>query len=354
MLRYLKGARLGLFIFLGTVCLVIAIFLIGSKEALFISSITLKTKFTRVEGLKTGAPVRLSGYTIGSVSNIELADDTSGNVLVTMNVDKNIRHFIRLDSEASIETEGLVGKKVVSISPGSKELEMISDGSTITSKAPVSIVEIMEETKSIMAYVKDITKDFSEIVAKINQGDGTIGRIINDEALYDASVTLTKTADTSLALMTERLDEVSGFLVEVSGGAANIFKTIDTTITDIKYLISDVGKGKGVLGALIADRSAYDSIKTVIDNLVITTQALMQGSNSFTENMEALKHNWLFKSYFEERGYWDKSEYEKEIENKIELLRKQNEFLEKKLEELKELGINVDELKLNQNSPDNR
>ena len=92
MLRYLKGARLGLFIFLGTVCLVIAIFLIGSKEALFISSITLKTKFTRVEGLKTGAPVRLSGYTIGSVSNIELADDTSGNVLVTMNVDKNIRH----------------------------------------------------------------------------------------------------------------------------------------------------------------------------------------------------------------------------------------------------------------------
>ncbi|MCK5345449.1 MAG: MCE family protein, partial [Candidatus Heimdallarchaeota archaeon] len=206
MLKQFEGARLGLFVFFGTVLIVLSIFLIGNKESLFVSSVTVKSTFTRVEGLKTGAPVRLSGYTIGSVSNIELADDTTGNVVITMNIDRDIIHFVRLDSEASIETEGLVGKKVISISPGSKELEIVSENSFLKSKAPVSVSEIIEETQEIMSYIKFITKDFSEIVAKINEGEGTIGRIVNDDALYESTVQISRTADTSLALITKRMD----------------------------------------------------------------------------------------------------------------------------------------------------
>jgi phospholipid/cholesterol/gamma-HCH transport system substrate-binding protein len=332
MLKHIEGARLGIFVFLGTVLIVLSIFLIGSKEALFVSSITVKSTFERVEGLKTGAPVRLSGYTIGSVSNIELGD---------------VIHFIRLDSEASIETEGLVGKKVISITAGSTELEIISENGFIQSKAPVNISEIIEETQQIMAYVKFITKDFSEIVAKINEGEGTIGRIINDDALYESTVQVSKTADTSLTLITQRMDEVATFLVDIGSGASEVFNNVDTAITGLKQIVQGLQQGEGMAGALLTDKSGYDSLQIVINNLVGTTEAAMVGTRAFAENMEALKHNWLFKGYFEERGYWTKEEYEAELDKKIAELTRQNEELEKKLSELRELGVEVDNLNNN-------
>lgn len=347
MLKQFEGARLGIFVFLGTVLIVLSIFLIGSKDALFVSSITIKSTFERVEGLKTGAPVRLSGYTIGSVSNIELADDTTGNVVITMNIDRDVIHFIRLDSEASIETEGLVGKKVISITPGSKELEIISENGFIQSKAPVNISEIIEETQEIMEYVKFITKDFSEIVLKINSGEGTIGRIINDDALYESTVRVSRTADTSLAKITQRMDQVATFLVDIGSGAEEVFNNVDTAIVGLKVLVQGLQEGEGFAGALLTDRSGYDSLQVVINNLVGTTEAAMKGTRAFAENMEALKHNWLFKGYFEERGYWTTAEYEAELDRKIEELNRQNEELEKRLSELRGLGVEIDSLQNN-------
>ncbi len=344
MFKHLEGARLGIFIFLGTVLIVLSIFLIGNKESLFVSSIGIKSTFSSIEGLKTGAPVRLSGLTIGSVSAIELASDTSGNVVVSMNIDNEIRHFVRLDSKASIETEGLVGKKIVSITPGSPDNAMVKDGSYIKSVDPVNVSEIIKETQEIMAYVNDITKEFSQIVEKINSGQGTIGLLVNDSELYESTVNITQTADKSLVEMTARMEEVSGFLVDIAGGASNIFDNIDTVVVDIKTLIDNVENGEGVLGALIADRSSYDSIKTVINNLVKTTDQTLDGAQSFSENMEALKHNWLFKSYFEERGYWDKAEYAKEIDQKLELLEQRKTELEDKLQELRDMGFKINEM----------
>ena len=347
MLKHIEGTRLGIFVLLGTVLIVLSIFLIGNKESLFVSSITVKSSFTRVEGLRTGAPVRLSGYTVGSVSNISLADDTTGNVIITMNIDREVIHFIRLDSEASIESEGLVGKKVISITPGSVELEMISENGFIKSKTPVSVSEIIEETQQIMSYVKFITKDFSEIVAKINAGQGTIGRIVNDDALYESTVQISRTADTSLTLITRRMDEVATFLVDIGSGASEVFNNIDTAIAGLKYLVEGVKRGEGFVGALLTDRSGYDSLQIVINNLVHTTEAAMIGTRAFSENMEALKHNWLFKGYFEERGYWTKPEYEAALDKKIEELTRQNEELEKKLSELRALGVEIDNLEEN-------
>lgn len=334
MFKHFEGARLGIFIFLGTVLLVISIFLIGNKESLFVSSISVKTYFQRVEGLKSGAPVRLSGYDIGSVSNIILASDTSGRVEVMMNIDNDVKHFIRLDSKASIETEGLVGKKIVSITPGSHEAEMISDGGIIQSISPVNIAEIIGETQETMAYVKSMMKDFSEIVSKVNQGDGTIGRLINDDELYESTVTITQDADKSLNAITQRIGEVSDFILDISDGFANIVNNVDTATANVKMLIANINNGEGVIGALISDKNSYDSVQVVIRNLVTTTEEAMIGASRFAENMEALKHNWLFKNYFEQRGYWDKAAYQIEIDQKLKELKNQNELLDQKIQEM--------------------
>lgn len=337
MFKHFEGARLGIFIFLGTVLMVISILLLGNKESLFASTISVKSYFSAIEGLKAGAPVRLSGYDIGSVRGVSLASDTSGRVEVELRIDENVRHFIRLDSRASIETEGLVGKKIIAITAGSANMEMVKDGGIIPSKDPVNISEIIEETQEIMAYIKVITKDFSGIVTKINAGEGSIGHLVNNDDLYNSTVAITKSADKSLKKITAKFEEVSEFLVNASTGFERIVANVDTTMASIKEVIAKVDEGKGVLGALVSDENAYDSIKAVINNLVSTTDATMRGASKFAENMEALKHNWLFKNYFEQRGYWDKMDYENEMDAKIFQLRRQNEILDEKIREMLEL-----------------
>lgn len=344
MFKHLEGARLGIFIFIGTVFIVISVFLIGSKESLFVDTINIQSRFKRIEGLKTGAPVLLNGLTIGTVKSITLAQDSIGGVLVVMSIEKKLINFIRLNSEAYIETEGLVGKKVVSITPGTNEYEIISENGFIKSRESLNIAEVVEETTEILKYIKNITKDFADVVNKVNQGKGTIGKLINNDQLYRTTVDITKSADTSLQVLTTKLDELTNYIVGVGGGASRIFNNIDSVVFDIRSLIQDVENGKGVLGALMADRSAYDSIKTVINNMVTTTESFKDGAQAFSENMEALKHNWLFKNYFEQRGYWSYNQEEKALNNKIEEINRQNEILEKKIIELKELEARLEKL----------
>lgn len=341
MLKSLEGARLGIFVFIGTILIIIAILLIGNRDSLFVDTITIKTYFTKVEGLRTGAPVRLSGYDIGSVSNISLAPDSAGKVLVEMRIEESVKNFIRLDSEATIVSEGLVGKNIVAITPGSTEYEVVSDGGIIESQDPVNIQEIIEESRGVIQNLRIMTKDFAEITTKVNRGSGTVGKIFNDDELYYAAVDLTTSAERSLDNITTRLDEVSTYILELGKGMSEIMNSVDSAIVDVEQITDKINKGEGALGALIADKSVYDSVKTTIDNIVVTSKHASAGAFKFVEAMEALKHNWLFKSYFEERGYWDAAEYKKEIEIKLDSLKTQQQLLDKKLEELQKLEENI-------------
>ncbi len=345
MLKHLEGARLGLFIFLGTVLIVLSIFMIGNKESMFVQSINILAKFNTVEGLKSGAPVRLSGYTIGSVSDIVLSDDSIGTVIVTMRIDQELRSFIHLDSEASIQTEGLVGKKIVSITPGSPNQPVADEGSYIRSKNPMNLTQLMEDSEAIISYMRGITKDFAEIVNKVNKGNGSVGKLVNDSELYESTVEMIQTANNDLNQISLTLENIADLANETITSAKTTFTELDTAIVSIKNILAKIDAGEGLVGEIINDTESYDSVKVMISNLVSSTESAGRGLSSFAENMEALKHNWLFKSYFEERGYWNQIEYQKAIDEQIEELKNQNDLLESKINELKELGVDIDELR---------
>jgi phospholipid/cholesterol/gamma-HCH transport system substrate-binding protein len=337
MFKNLEGARLGIFIFLGTVLLVISIFLLGNKEKLFTGTIVVKAYFNQIEGLKPGAPVRLSGYDIGSVSSISLVDEKTGNVEVKMNIDNDLKHFIRLDSQAAIETEGLVGKKIVTISPGTTNMAEIEEDGIIKSKNPLNISAIMEKTESTIDYLSNLTKNLSDVIEKVNKGEGTIGKIVNDDKLYKAAVSITNNADKSLTAVTQRLNSVTDLIIEMSTSIKNIITSVDSSIVDVRQIIDKVNKGEGTVGALVSDKNMADSIRTVISNFAKTSDYARIATSSLADNMEALKHNWLFKGYFEQRGYWNQSEYEKVIDLQLQELKKQQEVLDEKIKTLKEL-----------------
>jgi len=338
MLKNLSGAKLGVFIFIGSTLLVVGIFLLGNKEALFSPTFTVKAYFNNIEGLRNGAPVRLGGIDVGSVKNIEIVKDTTGRVQVTMRLLKDIRQFIRKDTKASIETEGLVGNKVVILQIGSSTADLIEDDGTIQSKNPVGFAAVIDETQGIMNYTKEMTKNMADIVAKINKGEGTIGKILTDEKLYYQATELTKRADQSLYAVIKELEKVSDIFKSLGSGVSEVISNVNRVVTEVDTIISDVGKGRGMLGQVLVENSRYDSMftSTMLEIQKTSVDARIAASR-LSENMEALKHNWLFRSYFEERGYWDKAEYEDQINSGLRELDEKIKIIDQKIEYLKNL-----------------
>jgi phospholipid/cholesterol/gamma-HCH transport system substrate-binding protein len=338
MFKQLSGAKLGIFIFLGSALLILGIFLLGNKQALFESTYEVKAYFNNVGGLREGAPVKMSGVDVGAVSEIKILGEDVGKIEVSMRLLADIRRFIRIDTEAAVETEGLVGYKYIAlyIKPG--DAEIVEDGGTILAREPVSIADVIEETQGIMAYTKEMTKDLSEIVGRINRGEGTVGKILKDEELYYTTTEITRTAATSLDSITSDLRTVVGIFKSLAFNVDMTMAKVDHAVGVMDTLLINIKDGKGVIGSLIASGTPEDSaITSIMANLSKISDEANLAAIKLNENMEALKHNWLFKSYFEDRGYWDAEAYEKEIDEKTQILNERIEELEAKIQELKSL-----------------
>jgi len=334
----LSGAKLGIFIFIGSTLLVLGIFMLGNKEALFKPTFIVKAYFRNIEGLRNGAPVKLSGIDAGAVQNIKVVGDTVSSIEVTMRLLKEIEHFIRVDTQAEIQTEGLVGNKFVSLRIGDSRSELVKDGGVIRAKEPVSFADIIEETQGIMGYTKEMTKDLADIINRINAGEGTVGKIFTDDALYYAATDLTKSADKSLNSITAELNIITQQYKSLGVSVASAVENINKVVVGVDTLLYNTAKGKGVLGSLLVEGTSADSnFKSLVINLKEISEESKVAATRLSENMEALKYNWLFKSYFEQRGYWDATEYEKELDRKTKELDEKIERLNRKIDELKSL-----------------
>jgi phospholipid/cholesterol/gamma-HCH transport system substrate-binding protein len=180
------------------------VFRIGDKDFLFSSTYQLQAPFDDVAGLGNGAEVRLGGVRVGTVEGIRLPDRAGEKVVVVMNVESSTRTLIRKDSVVSIETEGLLGNKHVTIVPGSSEAPAVHNGDTLQSQPPLDLSDlikktegILDSTQSALQNVNDATADMKSITTKIDQGKGTAGALINNREIYEeVRATVADTRDT--------------------------------------------------------------------------------------------------------------------------------------------------------------
>jgi phospholipid/cholesterol/gamma-HCH transport system substrate-binding protein len=173
--------KLGLFIVVGLVLLVFGLFFIGKQKNLFVSVFPIKAVFNNVSGLKVGNNVRFGGIGVGTVDGIQLLNDTS--VQVNMNIKSEVRRFIKQDASASIGSDGLVGDRVVLISPGSMNREPVKDNEILVSRAPVETEQIMAGLKTSADNAAIITQQLAEIANKVNHGHGIIARLLGDTSM---------------------------------------------------------------------------------------------------------------------------------------------------------------------------
>jgi len=173
--------RLGMFVAGGLALFVLAIFIIGKQKNLFNPVYKLTTTFYNVSGLQVGNNIRFSGIVVGTVDNITIINDST--VKVTMLVKKEVKQFIKSDSEVAVGSEGLIGDRLLVISQGSFEAPLAREGEQLESIEPVETDAIMLSLKVTAENAEVITQELAEIMTKINNGDGTLGRLIQDTTI---------------------------------------------------------------------------------------------------------------------------------------------------------------------------
>jgi phospholipid/cholesterol/gamma-HCH transport system substrate-binding protein len=175
--------KLGLFVASGLLFFVIAIFLIGRQKNLFDPVFKLSTTFYNVSGLQVGNNVRFSGIDVGTIERIIQINDTT--VRVDMIVKKSVQRFIKNDGMAAIGSEGIVGDRVLIITQGSREGESVKDEENIFSIEPIETDAIITSLAITAVNFEMISAQLAEIMININQGNGTLGRLIQDSTIAE-------------------------------------------------------------------------------------------------------------------------------------------------------------------------
>jgi len=193
--------KVGLFVVIGFAIFLSTLFFIGKQKNLFGSVFRIQAVFANVSGLKIGSNVRFGGITIGTVEDIQLMTDTS--VKVGMVIQSNVKKFIKKDANASIGSDGLMGDKVVVISPGTFSQPQINEGGAIGSHSPVEMDAILASLKVSADNAAVITNELSKLAYRINHGNGTLSRLIGDSTIAN---NITKTMS-NLKKSSEGLNE---------------------------------------------------------------------------------------------------------------------------------------------------
>lgn len=173
--------KLGMFVTIGLILLIGTIYFVGKQKNLFGSTFTLKSQFKTVTGLKVGNNVRFSGINVGTVSEITLITDSA--VVVRLVIKDEVRKFIKTDAKASIGSDGLMGDKVLIITPGTKSKNSVKNNATIASIKAIEIEDIMKGVKTTVDNATLITVQLAEFSSKINNGKGTLSKLLTDEKM---------------------------------------------------------------------------------------------------------------------------------------------------------------------------
>jgi phospholipid/cholesterol/gamma-HCH transport system substrate-binding protein len=186
-----REVRLGLFIVMTLLIFAAGVFWIGEKQFLFHSTYRLVAEFQNVAGLNGGAEVRVGGIHEGTVRKLKLPARPNEKAQVFMDLGERTQNVVKKDSVASIRTEGLVGDKFVEISFGSEQSPKVKDGDTIQGTPPLEISDLLNKTNQVLdttnAAVRDVqgtANNLKSITTKIDQGQGTIGALINNKKIY--------------------------------------------------------------------------------------------------------------------------------------------------------------------------
>jgi phospholipid/cholesterol/gamma-HCH transport system substrate-binding protein len=188
--------KIGLFVLVGLVVIFLGIFLIGSQKSMFNSTFSVYGVFKNVNGLMVGNNVRFAGINVGVVEGINIVSDSAVRVDLTLN--DNVKKFIKKDAKVSIGSDGLMGDKLVVISPGgSTSRTLVEGGDKLIAVNPLDVDKIINKLTRVADNAEELTSNLTDIVRDINQGKGSLGKLLkNDQIARDLATTVSSAKTT--------------------------------------------------------------------------------------------------------------------------------------------------------------
>lgn len=276
--------KLGMFVVIGLVLFVITIYFVGKQQNLFGDTFNLKSQFKTVSGLKVGNNVRFSGINVGTVSEIELINDST--VVVSLLMEEDVQKYIKKDAMASIGSDGLMGDKVLTVSPGTVSQVVVKDNDYIKSKTAVEMEDLMKSVKTTLDNAGIITAELAQFSSSMNNGNGTLSKLMNDK--------------------------------KFANSLQNTLANLEVSTKEFSKFTTSMNNGKGMLSKLVNDEQLGIKLDSTISNL-------QSGTKGLSENMDAAKENFLLKGYFNKK--------KKAEAKKLEELKKQEEAKKKNNQE---------------------
>lgn len=308
-----RAVIVGVFVIVGLVFLLSGVLIVGNLRETFNRKMELVSIFDDIAGLQPGNNIWYSGVKIGTVNSLNFYGKSK--VEVNMNVATKAKKYIRKDAMVKISSDGLIGNKILVIYGGTGNFPEVEEGDTLTVEKTFTSEDMINTAQENNKNILAITNDVKAITKKLADGEGSLGKLLDDSLIYiniNATLVSLQKASAKAQQMIGSLSEFSSGLNK-KGTLANelttdtvVFKSVKTSVLQLQQMadtaavfIANLKRASAnpnsAIGVLLHDEEAGASLKESLKNLENSSQKL-------DEDLEAAQHNFLLRGYFKKKA----------------------------------------------------
>ena len=268
--------RVGLTVLFASITLAVLIFLMSGTTGLFTPKIRLKSYFDDAQGIRNGAPVRLQGVDVGNVTAVRVVPNRQGTpVEVVMKVTTKYSFNIRKDSVTSMATAGVLGETYINIDSAHAKGPEAGDGDTLATRETTELQDVVRASQGTLQNLDALLKRTDRILAFVESGQGSIGKLIYDPNLYNQ--------------FAQTVTEFKELVDQVRNGQGSLGKLLVTdeaynkaiaAVDKVNVLIDELQQGKGTAGKFLKDPALYDNSNQAIANVKKLTDDINAGKGA--------------------------------------------------------------------------
>ena len=250
--------RVALVILAAVGIVVLAGYKLGQAGNLFTRRYELVVFLPSANGLRPGGSVTLAGQLVGTVKEIRFLPvdfDTTRNLRIVARIDRSLQQQIRRDSEARLRTMGLLGDKVLDISPGTPRYAVLESGDTLRAAVSLDYDAIIEKAASAVDDMVALTHDLRSITGGLAKGQGTMGQLLTNRAMYDQLTGAMARANSLFA----SLQNPNGTFGKILNDPT-LYMRLSGTVSSLDSTLRLVQSGEGSMGRLLRDTTLYTNL----------------------------------------------------------------------------------------------
>lgn len=258
----------------------------------FEKKIKLKARFAAADGLREGSEVLLAGVHIGKVEKVFLLPPDSPEefkIEAIMSVQREldgrlVSDRIRSDSTAQlVATSLLANDKMINISPGTAKGSSITEGQVLESKDAMSINQLTQTGNDLLQQINKLAVPANEILNKANNGQGTLGKVVNDPSLYknlDETVAEARATMTRLQATIDKVNSGQGSAGKLLNDPA-LYNSLNKTVAQLESISNDIRSGRGTAGKFVNDDALYNETRAAIADLRVSASKINEIADDF-------------------------------------------------------------------------